>query len=64
LDYLILSGNPSVSLKEVYEIFHPEVIIMDGTNSGYRLRKWLDEGRMMGIECHSVRQDGAFERDL
>lgn len=64
LDYLVLSGNPAVTLKEAMAVFHPEAIVLDGTNSGYRIKKWLEEGRALHIECHSVREDGAFERDL
>ncbi len=64
LDYLILSGNPYVTIREVCRVFHVKQIIIDGTNDGWRARRWLREAREAGISCHAVSQNGAFVKDF
>jgi len=61
LDYLIISGNPVVNLRDVQKIFRPGMVILDGRNSGFRINQWLDTAKTMKIPCHSVNKNGAFE---
>lgn len=64
LDYLILSGNPYVTIREVCRVFRVKQIIIDGTNDGWRARRWLREAQEAGISCHAVSQNGAFVKDF
>lgn len=64
MDYLIISGNPFLQLGDVCRVFHPEQIIIDATNDGWRVRKWLTEAKVLGIPCHAVAINGAFVKDF
>jgi competence protein ComEC len=64
LDYLIISGNPFVTIREICRVFHVKQIIIDGTNDGWRARRWLREAQEAGISCHAVSQNGAFVKDF
>ncbi|MCK9423902.1 MAG: ComEC family competence protein [Bacteroidales bacterium] len=64
LDYLVLSGNPPVDLSEAMNVFHPGEIVIDGSNSGFRIKQWLEDSRKLKVPCYTVSQDGAFERDF
>ena len=62
LDYLILSGNPAVTIHDAINLFKVKEIIIDGNNSNFRTMKWLEDTEKLKIPCHSVTQNGAFER--
>lgn len=62
VDFVVLTGNPRVELVEIRRLFSPEIIIMDGTNSRYRIEKWNQESIDQSIKIHSVSMQGAYER--
>lgn len=64
VDYLILSGNPRIRVSDAVKTFHPQQIIIDGTNSRMRTFQWLQDARTQQVECHSVTQDGAFVKEF
>ena len=64
LDYLIISGNPSIMLKEVMKVFKVREIVFDATNSLTKINCWLEEGHKLGLHCHAVTRDGAFVREF
>ncbi len=64
VDFLILSGNPKINLADALKIFHPGQIIIDATNSRMRIMQWLKESAVQQIKCHSVTENGAFEKEI
>ena len=64
LDYLVLSNNVSMDLKEIILDFNPRKIIIDSSNSKWKTEAWIKEAKDLKIEYFSVAQSGAFVADL
>jgi competence protein ComEC len=64
VDYLVLSGNLKGSLAEILNLYEPVHIIMDGKFPYKKSLQWIDDGKAVGIEIHSVKQQGAFMADI
>ncbi len=60
LDYLVLSKNMKVHLKELASKFHFKQLIIDSSNSLSRADRWIKEAEQLGIACYSVQRKGAF----
>ncbi len=60
LDYLVISGNPRLKMEEVAAHYTGCKVVIDATNSWTKEQKWMNDARMLGIPCYSVRQSGAF----
>ncbi|MFT4739780.1 MAG: competence protein ComEC [Marivirga sp.] len=61
IDYLILRNNVWRESSVIFELFSPQLVIIDGSNSYYhikKLQKWLDK---MEINYYIVPESGAFE---
>ncbi|MFZ4708179.1 MAG: ComEC/Rec2 family competence protein, partial [Bacteroidales bacterium] len=41
VDYLVLKNNPKLKIKNLLQLYQPECIIIDGSNSYYKTEKWL-----------------------
>ncbi len=63
-DYLILTGNPKVTLKSVCSIFKPGEILIDGNNSRWKTREWEAQAASLGVKCHLLERNGAFEKEF
>jgi len=64
LDYLIITHDAQVSIREALIVFKPGKLIIDGMNSGFRTRLLTEEAEALGMTYHSVSQDGAFIVEL
>ncbi len=64
VEFLILSFNPNVKVAEAVNVFHPQKIIIDATNSRFRTLQWLKEAAKLNISCHAVAISGAFEKEF
>jgi len=64
LDYLIISHDAKVSIKEVMNVFKTKTLIIDGMNSAFRTRIWLEEAKKLGVPCHTVSREGAFTEEI
>ncbi len=60
VDFIILAQDTYLSLSEVNEMFNFSEIIIDGSNSFYRVDEWLVENDSLQLKIHNVRTDGAF----
>ncbi len=63
-DYLLISGNPKISLVKALEKFKPSLIIIDPSNSYYQEKIWVKEAEEFNIPCHFVRLEGALVRNI
>jgi competence protein ComEC len=64
VEYLIISGNPNITIADAVRVFHPRKIIIDATNSRYRTVKWMSEAAKLAVSCHAVTIHGAFEKEF
>ncbi|MCX6245378.1 MAG: ComEC/Rec2 family competence protein [Bacteroidetes bacterium] len=64
LDYLIITGNPKVTLKEVLHCFNVKQVVIDLSNSLWKAKEWIREARGLGVKCYSVGLSGAFQENI
>ena len=60
VDYLVLTQNTSANLYELAECVHFEHVIIDASNSFWRVNKWIEECKNLGVSYHNTREQGAF----
>ncbi len=64
LDYLILSKNAKVNIKDVLKVFDAKLIIFDYSNSHWKTDKWENECNTLQQAYYNVLEKGAFVRDI
>jgi hypothetical protein len=64
VDYLVLSGNPNVRMEDLERIFNPGMVIIDAANIRSRTGKWSEDAAKLGVPCHLVTMNGAFEKEF
>ena len=64
VDYLILKGNPKISITSLKAKFGFEKLIFDGSNKFNSVNRWVEECKNLGILFHDVKKDGAFITEL
>lgn len=64
VDYLILKGNPKISISGLKEKFDFDKLIFDGSNKFYSINRWKEECEKLAIPFHDVKKDGAFTANL
>jgi competence protein ComEC len=64
VDYLVISNNPKLQINVLKQLYEPGCIIIDGSNSYYKTKKWMAEFRKAGLPAYSVKESGAFVVDL
>jgi competence protein ComEC len=60
VDYLLLTQNPRLHLQELSECVHFKYVIMDASNSRWRIRQWEKECEKMNMPYHNVKEQGAY----
>jgi competence protein ComEC len=64
VDYMVLSKNIKMSISDLLKGFKPKQIIIDSSNSKWKLEKWAEEAQQLNIPCHIVSKNGAFVVDI
>lgn len=64
LDYIIISNNPKIRIADVLKKFHPQKIIFDSSNAGYRVNKWKAECIALQQMYYSVMDSGAYVDEM
>jgi hypothetical protein len=64
IDYLILAKNTPVSLAKITALFIPNRIIIDSSNSQYKIKQWEDFLQQKKIPYYNVQENGAFAASL
>jgi len=64
VDYIVLSDNPQISLKQLLKIYQAKQIIIGPTNAPWTLRKWKKEFSSIDIPVWVVNEQGAFVVDI
>lgn len=60
VDVLILSKNPKLFIKEVYEAFHIKQIVMDGSVPEWKKKLWKKDCDSLHLPYYDVSEKGAF----
>jgi competence protein ComEC len=60
VDYLIISHNAGMTIEDVITNVDFKKVIIDSSNSPWRVKKWREECEEAGIDCHCVGENGAF----
>ena len=64
LDYLIITGNPNIKISDLLNIYDPGLIIFDGSNNYYKIKRWTKECLEKNIKFYNVKDEGAFITQL
>lgn len=64
LDYLIIYGNPDLSIEQLKAIYKFETVWLASSNSTKNTKAWETECLELNIPCRSVRTEGAIVQDL
>jgi competence protein ComEC len=64
VDYLVIKNNPKLRVIDLQQLYEPECIVIDGSNSFYKTEKWMAEFKMAGFKAYSVKKSGAFIVEL
>lgn len=64
VDYLVIRNNPKIKISNLKQLYQPECVIIDGTNSFYKTEKWMAEFKKAGLRAYSLKNSGAYIVDL
>lgn len=64
IDYIICAAGSHRNPERIREVFHPEIVIMDGSNPAYVVRKWVRDAARMNMKIHATQSDGAFIKEF
>ena len=64
IDMIILCRNPSIKVHQLLKCFNFSKLIVDNSNSWWRMDNWEKECRSAGLEFHRTDRDGAFVLNL
>ena len=60
LDMLLIRKSPAIHIRDLLQIVQPAVIVLDGSNSLWKIAQWKKECEHLLLRCHSVPAKGAF----
>jgi competence protein ComEC len=63
-DVIILSGNTRLTIKQLQQTFDCSQIVIDGSNSRWKVNKWRSDCEKLQLACHCVVDKGAFVMHL
>lgn len=64
VDYLVIKNNPKFRIKDLQQLYQPECIVIDGSNSIYKSEKWMAEFKKAGLKAYSIKNAGAYLVEL
>ena len=60
VDYLVVSNNANVQIKDLVKHYHSTLIVFDSSNSSYKIKKWKLECEKLNQKYYSVIDSGAL----
>lgn len=60
LDAVLISHDMVWELKDILARFQVKLILIDGTNSDYKVERWLEEAKRLKIRCYSLKKKPAY----
>ncbi|MBC9797737.1 ComEC/Rec2 family competence protein [Sinomicrobium weinanense] len=59
-DYILLGGSPEINLERVLYLYHPKMVIADGSNYPSLIKRWKASCKKEKLPFHSTYEKGAF----
>lgn len=59
-EILLLRNSPKINLDRLLSLFHPEIVISDGSNFSSHAKRWRNSCKRLGINFHDTAVNGAF----
>jgi competence protein ComEC len=59
-DYILLSHNPKVAIKQLSDFFEFDYLIFDASNSFWKIQQWKNDCYALTLRCFSVPDQGAY----
>jgi len=63
LDYVVVSGNVRVTMKEILNYCKPGMIILDSSNPRCKAMELMAEAKDLHVSCYDVSMSGAYSVD-
>lgn len=63
-DYIVLTKNPKIYLKQVSQFLKAKVWIADASNPNWKIAYWKKDAEILHLQLHSVSDSGAFVSSL
>jgi competence protein ComEC len=60
LDLLIISKSPQLDIQQFAKSFRCKQIVFDASNPAYKIEKWKQQCKKLGLPCFSIPENGAF----
>ncbi|MDY6801276.1 MAG: ComEC/Rec2 family competence protein [Bacteroidota bacterium] len=60
VDYVILSENPRLDIKNLTKNLHFKMLIFDSSNNFYSIAKWKKQCQELGLNYYDLTEQGAF----
>jgi competence protein ComEC len=60
VDYVILSENPRLDIKDITGNLNFKMLIFDSSNHYYSIAKWKKQCRELGLNYYDLSEEGAF----
>jgi competence protein ComEC len=64
VDYLLLSHNAKVDLSQLDSTHYPKTIIIDGSNSLWKISQWKTQASALPLRLHITAEQGAWHQKL
>ncbi len=64
LDVLVVSKSPKLNFHEILCAIQPKIVVLDATNSLWKITKWKKECDALNLRCFSIKDQGAFVMNL
>lgn len=61
---VLISGGPYVSISRLIENIQFDLLLIDGTNSDYKIHQWRKEAAKLKLKCYVLKKSPAFIVDL
>jgi competence protein ComEC len=63
LDYVVVSGNVRVTMKEILNYCSPGMVVLDSSNPRWKAMELMHEAKDMHVSCYDVSMTGAYSVD-
>ncbi len=64
IDYLIITNQSKPNMKNILQIIHPKLLIIDKTISEWNKNKIIQACQQRKIKYHSIKEKGAFQVEI
>ncbi|HSH51025.1 MAG TPA: hypothetical protein VK982_04795, partial [Bacteroidales bacterium] len=62
VDYVILSENPQLEIKDLTKNLNFKLLIFDSSNNYYSIAKWKNQSKELGLNYYDLSERGAFTK--